>query len=321
MKTWLLILLFPVFGYSQFNCEYYSYISASGDHIENDTFDLEYSKIARIDFIAFTIPDSIIVIVDGIENGFFIGQFVNVGFWEVSIENGQLEILQSNSSNCPIDFFNGNHYESSIRIWVTNSRDCKFILRLHGNVSAATAFVTCISNIASNDAIKVDTITHYVCDSDHRNYNETVDCNDLYHKFVDKQIYLKSVELPSCEDKSDGQIHFTDPKYDTIVPTGLYFIETNNRFCRNSFTIPVFVKSFCKGWFIPNITRDQFGIYSGFDFQYELYLFNRWGGLVFRQFIKTNQPISLNDFQSGVYVYYFRDIQTGKIIKGDITKI
>lgn len=331
-----LLVLFSNFILSQDCDDSYQYTGLPGD-VKLDSTALLPGSALQVDFCAMNVPDRITFFLCNDTISFYVGRF-NEPF-ESDYIQGYAEIVYKDRistitypsapppGNDICDFKNGR-----IRLKLFLPIDCCFIKwEIRGNTVKHTDYFFCmkiLSGIPPASAI-VDSIEIIHCDREQIRYLPTDDCTLIYAHYIDgREITVPSVINPTCSYDSDGQITFP-PGYSQYnlynLDTGWYHINIILDVC--VLEISKYLSAPICNLYIPNVfspngdgQNDTFLPFSDQDDEYELFIYDRWGGLLHHgKYITNRTGWSPDNVQPGVYVY--RILLEDKLYSGSVTVV
>lgn len=294
--------------------------------------------VYRIAFCTMNVPDSLYVIMCGESYSFYIGDGPDhPGCLEGPLQmelNMQDKTFDTISQFYPVDWetYGPICWEDGgfLLVDFVIPEDCCLLeWRMAGNATAWTRFSMRMWEWKLGGWSPGDTVQSYSCIGAYEEYQGT-GCDGILWQYADSSINVThEVFLPECGE--NGSIVFSDyPELDTFgIGPGEYSFELSNSVCSESITIHVPDDYICSVY-TPNIFKpdldgqnDVWFIGADKDMDYELWVYDRWGGLVFHGDCVLNQTGWDGDgAQEGVYVFkaIIKDLNQ-KLFYGDITLI
>lgn len=293
------------------------------------------NELYQFDFWAASVPDWLIIYTNSAQTDsivFYVGSKPNdttsyfyEGYSEVTYDDGVLNLIIENAELPENTNFTLKTGAMTLFFRVPDKL-CTLAFKTRTNRTVSSLYELSVYKLEEGFIEISDTIYKNICEkkSSHILYE---DCDKKYIIYNDSSIQTKiNVTPTTCYEKSNGSIEFQDyPQFNQYnLETGLHNIKVYNSYCEEFFTIEVPTKKICN-YFIPNIftpdgdgNNDEFMLYLPTNIEYDLRIYDRWGGLVYgRKHITSFSGWDGQNAQEGVYTYIIRCM--GDELTGTIT--
>lgn len=327
-----LYLFLPGLTIGQTCIKYTEYKGPRGS-IVYDSVPTVAGSILFFDFTTFDVPDKLTIFTcAGDSISFYTGAYLDEtldskflpGFSLVEIDEFGVHILYTDSDFIPKDF-GGTKFSTGIFRLIYHTSCCSLKWKIEGNKREFTVFNSCVQLSKLGTSV-IDTIEIPHC----LEYSEVLvseSCGYVLYQYIDSSVQIFPItKNPTCYGISDGYIvipgHAERNLYN--LNPGIYSISIANSICQKEFLIRLVFDSICK-IYIPNVfspnddgINDVFLPLTDYDSEYELFIYSRWGELVYRGTHITNQT-GWNPQITSTGVYTYRILLDGQIFTGDIT--
>ena len=314
----------------------FTYNGPPGDIFE-DSSGVIPNSVLEIKFCAMNVADRLVLIFCKDTLSFYVGKtnfpprsdYVK-GYIEFYYKNDTIfSITKPNPSvntGSECDYSSG-----AITIFLTVPADCcKLYWRIEGNLDTETRYFFCLKKISDPDniAMVLDSSIIYHCGPTQIKYSLDSNCQLHYIKYINVELMYPKINNPTCALSEDGSIlfpiYFT--KYNiTNAAAGQYQIHISENGCIVDYDITLDPAGLC-AIYIPNVVsanwdgvNDTFDISCDGDYEYEIFIYDRWGGLLHRGQYMTNATGWRPDdtLSIGVYAYQIRILNS--TFSGDVT--
>lgn len=331
MKIVLLFLLpFTLHG-QIFN---YDYDGLPGD-IKVHEINCQPNDMFMFDFFTQSAPDKLTVYTNTDSLHFYIGAAITTALPSQGIYKGycEFEYYDNTFHNIiiqgiyPPDF---TYYQSNVRgtlrlYYTTQDTNCNLKFKIEGNKVDYTVYYLTVYKLENGFVEVIDTIQRSTCEKNKKAEFLYENCTKHLIQYQYNGIDVQPIiNYPTCYNTSDGEIIVPSPYQGQSlknIPIGQYNIELSNQYCTQQIQIEINKTTGLCGYYIPNIFTDQFQMFTQYEINYNMEIYDRWGELVF-----TGQNLTSNDIgwipnkniPSAVYTYKIVT-QDGKQLTGTIT--
>lgn len=324
----------------QSQCDYSFHYNGDPGSEESNSIPLTAGSVLQIDYCTYYVPDELIIetpngqldIILGYNNisinppyyrGFLHAFYKNNQFTYATTQGVPGDFNCQPQSECP--------REGMMRLIYELPEDqCDFDFHIIGNKVQSTVFDICIKILYLAPPKNIDTIETPVCfqraiTKSFENCNLIIDVPQ-YFGIIDEPIITNN----ECINEFDGSIEFPNYPEKNLyhLGPGNYLITIENEHCKKDYSINIEFNEFCK-FYIPNIfspnedgLNDIFMFFSPVNVDYELFIYERWGGLLLKKDCISNLSgwngrVGNRDVQPGVYIY--KIISQNHLFSGDLT--
>lgn len=322
---------------------FYSYtFQGPPGNIKIDSIETIPNDLYRLDFSTLNVPDKLTVynLKDSLE--FTIGDFITKTDFNLDLYRGYCEFefdkiliyKKIESDTIPFDFSATNVIKDRrgmMRLYYRiDEGQCNLKFKISGNLKDQTVYDFCITKMETGFIPVSDTIYEISCGPKPPRYFDE-DCKKYLILTIDKSIVDKPiVEYNGCV---DGEISVSFPNYPQYDTTGLRLgfnrITISNGVCEKNFDFYFSPSTLCE-YYIPNAVQleskenQTFMLYTKYDVEYELMIFDRWGGMIWEGMCISNvsgwkgvQYGTNTEVSLGVYTYVIKCLD--QTMYGDVT--
>lgn len=342
MKTIILLLFFFLPDFSLSQCLYsYTFQGPPGD-IKIDSVGVIPNDVYRFDFSTVNVPDKLTIynLNDSLE--FTIGDFITQTNFNLNLYRGYCEfeydkvlipkVIQRDTA--PQDFSAINVIKERggmMRLYYTvGAKMCTLKFKVSGNLEYQTVYDLCITKVEHGFIEVSDTIYKTSCGAKAPTYLYE-NCDKFLVVYED--LSVKDTPVITYNGCVDGEISVSFKNYPQFnasnLKLGFNRITVSNGVCTKDFDFYFSPSTLCE-YYIPNVINSSsnnnniFMLYTKKDVQYELCIFDRWGGMVWEGICISNmsgwkgvQYGTEKSVGQGVYTYVIHCLD--KTLYGDIT--
>jgi len=333
-----LFLLLPFLSSAQSGqvIDTFTYIGLPGDE-RTVVIGSSPGSMYQMLFCTMNVPDSLVVEMCDIRRVFYIGapgyNAADHGFVEYALDQYGLREVRRQPT-VPNEYRHlgagcANIFGTMLLTFVVPPGCCTVSWSVKGNTHTWTVYFLQVIEKFVAPVTTFDTIYSYSCLYAYRRF-QYIDCERYLFIYADSSIQGQPVVVdPRCLRK--GSIYFPlYPEYSLVdLDTGYYSVTISNTVCARVFDF-VLSDDYPCHLYAPNAIRPQsggingvFGLWCDRDLAYDLFIYDRWGSLVYQGSHVTNDgggwDGTVRGKESPPAVYAWRAVIGHELRSGDVT--